>query len=54
MMTHPIYHYDRETRQYLGASLAEAIVARLQAGADRVIGETPLPTPLPTPTEDAG
>ncbi|MFF3026426.1 PP2C family protein-serine/threonine phosphatase [Microbacterium sp. NPDC057944] len=34
---------------------ADAIVARLQAGADaNAIQQTPLPTPIPTPTEGAG
>ena len=33
---------------------AQAIVARLQAGAEANSIPTPLPTPLPTPTEDAG
>ncbi|GAA1146938.1 MULTISPECIES: PP2C family serine/threonine-protein phosphatase [Microbacterium] len=34
---------------------ADAIVARLQAGADaNAIQQTPLPTPMPTPTEGAG
>jgi protein phosphatase len=36
---------------------AEAIVARLQAGADAITSQqtqTPLPTPVPTPTEGAG
>jgi len=54
----PPYQRDSVERTITARSFsdAEAIVARLQAGADRVIGETPLPTPVPTPTptEDAG
>ncbi|MFK4762143.1 PP2C family protein-serine/threonine phosphatase [Microbacterium sp. ZW T5_45] len=33
---------------------AEAIVARLQAGADAIQSNAPLPTPLPTPTPTEG
>ena len=54
----PPYQRDSAGRTISARSLAdaEAIVARLQAGADRVINSTPLPTPVPTPspTEGAG
>lgn len=52
----PPYQRDSVERTITARSLsdAEAIVARLQAGADRVTGETPLPTPVPTPTSTEG
>jgi serine/threonine protein phosphatase PrpC len=50
----PPYQRDSVERTITARSLsdAEAIVARLQAGADRVIDSTPLPTPVPTPSPE--
>ena len=53
----PPYQRNSVERTITARSLAdaEAIVVRLQAGADRVIANsTPLPTPLPTPTPTEG